>query len=268
MGTLTERVAVVTGGGRGLGRGIALALAEFGADVAVIARSTDEITQVAAEIRETVGVRAVAVTCDVADWDAVQRAVDEIEAELGYVNLLVNNAGILGPIDITTRTDPAQWALTQQINVNGAYFMLRAVLPGMLKRKWGRIINISSGAARNTGMSHLSAYSVSKAALNMLTLAVGAEIAETDANVRVNSVAPGVIDTAMQTTIRKTPVEKAGEKTATRFRGLHADGKLRDAQSAGREVAAIALGEWRGDILDIRDEDTKAKIAALLDGLD
>src|SRR5215471_18362870 len=142
---LDGQVALVTGASRGIGRAMALALGEAGAAVAVCARSHDDVTRVAKEIVDGNG-HAVAVRCDLTRRDEVEDMAATVEAALGPVDLLVNNAGQPGPIGLLAATDPDQWWQTLEVNVRGPLYCARAVLPGMLARGHGRIVNVSSGA--------------------------------------------------------------------------------------------------------------------------
>jgi NAD(P)-dependent dehydrogenase (short-subunit alcohol dehydrogenase family) len=261
MHHLAGRVALVTGGGRGIGRGAALALAELGASVAVLARSADEVGAVADAISARSG-RALALTADVAIAAEVTTAVAAIERALGPVDILINNAAIIGPLNATANSDPAAWAQTITVNVIGAYSCLRAVLPGMLARGWGRIVNISSGAATGSGLLNGSAYSTSKAALDMLTRAVAVEVA--DSGVLVNALYPGVVDTAMQTELRTTPAERIGAATSERFIGFYERGELGDPDKIGQLIAAMVVSAIQGQIVRNIPEEAEPLLHALL----
>lgn len=261
MTALTGKTALVTGGGRGIGRGIALALAALGANVAVLARSADQVNRVAEEVRAK-GVEALAVTGDVADYESMQRAVERVQRELGEIDILVNNAGVVTPIDALVNTDPAAWVQTQAINVNGCYYLMRLIMPGMLARGFGRVINISSGAARGTGVRHLGAYSVSKAALDMLSRSAGAEVDGT--GVTVNSVYPGTVDTEMVTVVRETPAEHASQQTYNRFQEMKANHQLTDPLDVGRLISGLALTAINGTVGDVRDAEFRGQLEAAL----
>ena len=160
---LDGQVALVTGAGRGIGRAIALALSDAGAAVAICARTQDEVTGVAGEI-EGRGRHALAVRCDVTDRQEVERMVAAVEETIGPVPLLVTTAGRFGPVGPLAAIDPDDWWQVLEVNVRGPLYCARAVLPGMLARGHGRIINVSSGVGF-AAIPMLSAYVVSKTAL-------------------------------------------------------------------------------------------------------
>lgn len=163
---LTGQVALVTGGGRGLGRAFALALSKAGARVAVTARTADDLAETVEQV-ERAGGRALAIPGDVAMPDAVAHMVGAAESQLGPVDILVNNAGVVGPLGYDWEIDPDDWWRTFEINMRGSFLCARAVLPGMVTRKRGRIVNVSSGAAFNR-LSQMGVYCATKAALEEL----------------------------------------------------------------------------------------------------
>lgn len=173
---LTGQVALVTGGGRGLGQAAALGLARAGARVAVLARSAEQVRETAAAI-EAAGGRAVAVTADVTKPADVATAAAEAERALGPITYLVNNAGSSWARGATWQVDPDDWWKDMEINVRGPFLVTRAVLPGMLARRQGRIIVISSGAAF-VAYPGMAAYPASKAAANRFVETIASEIKE------------------------------------------------------------------------------------------
>lgn len=244
VATVAGKVALVTGGGRGIGRGIALALAKYGAKVTVMARSTEEVEQVADEIR-AMGGTALACSGDVSNYADVQRILTEITSKLGTVDILVNNAAILHVGHLVEETNPEAWAMSQQINLIGAYYLIHATLPAMKQRGYGRIINITSGAAH--GIPRGTAYSASKAALNTLSQTVAAETADT--GVCVVAVNPGEVDTMMHVHLRSLPLEQVGEHFYNYFHNLKIENKLTDPLHVGEQIAAIVLTDKTGEIL-------------------
>jgi NAD(P)-dependent dehydrogenase (short-subunit alcohol dehydrogenase family) len=192
MAELTGRIALVTGGGRGIGREAALALASAGADVAVAARSANELADAVTAIRAA-GRRGEAIVCDVTDRAQVEAMIAQVKGALGEPLILVNNAGIAGSAKLTDTTDE-MWDGMLRVNATGAFYCTRAVLPMMLQAKWGRIVNVASIAAK-AGAPYIAAYAASKHALLGLTRAVAAEVATR--GITVNAVCPGYVDTGM-----------------------------------------------------------------------
>jgi 2-hydroxycyclohexanecarboxyl-CoA dehydrogenase len=189
---MAERVAFVTGGARGIGRAIALALAPQRYAVAVADLLADEAETVAAEITDGGG-RAVAVELDVTDGGSVERGVSLATERLGPVDVLVNNAG-WDELHPFLDTDEAFWDRVIEINYKGCLRTTRALLPGMLDRRWGRIVNIASDAAR-VGSSHESVYAGAKGAVVAFTKTIARESARR--GVTANAVCPGPTETAM-----------------------------------------------------------------------
>lgn len=191
---LAGKLALITGGGRGIGRAIALEFARAGADVAVAARSTDQLEQVVSEIGETA--QSLAVTCDVSDPNSVEKMFAGVFVGFGRApDILVNNAGIAVSSPIGKTSDEL-WQRHLAINLSGSFYCTRAALPAMIERSWGRIINIASIAGK-TGAPYVAAYTASKHGLLGLTRSVALEVASK--GVTVNAICPGYVDTEMTT---------------------------------------------------------------------
>ena len=187
------KVAVITGGGRGIGRAIAQTLAEAGAAVAVLARTESEIAETV-RIVEGQGGRARALTVDVTDGAAVQEAMRNVEESLGPVDLLVNNAGAVQPFGPFWENDPEEWWRSLEVNLRGAVLCSRAALPGMVSRKRGWIINVSSGAGV-VGSPYYSSYVTSKTALVRFSECLALECKPH--GIAVFAISPGTVRTRM-----------------------------------------------------------------------
>jgi len=189
---LKGRVALVTGASQGIGRACALVLAEAGADVALGSRNIEKLTDVAKEV-EGAGSKALVVGLDVANFESIKTGVARALESLGKIDILVNNAGITKD-NLVMRMKPEDWTLVTRTNLDGAFHCIRAVLPGMVRQRYGRIINITSVVAQagNPGQAN---YVASKAGLIGLTKAVASEVGSR--NITVNAVAPGFVATAM-----------------------------------------------------------------------
>jgi len=210
---LNGRVALVTGGSRGIGRAISLALASCGASVAVNYRPRDnEAADVIAEI-ERIGGRAIAVRADVSLSGEVDAMIADVEQRIGPIDILVNNAGTATMIDIDDLTE-AEFDRTLAVNLKSAFLCTQAVLRGMRARRWGRVVNLSSAAARGPGLVGIH-YNASKAGLEGLTRGYAGRLARD--GITVNAVAPGPIDTEMAGPLKasnvaqRLPVGRLGE---------------------------------------------------------
>ncbi len=198
---LRGQVALITGGGRGLGRAFAQALAAAGAAVVITARSQDQVQETAQLIMATGG-RALAIPGDVTDAPTVAQVVHATTQHFGAIDILINNAGVITPPGPTWEVDATEWWHTLNINLRGAFLYARAVLPSMIVRHQGRIINITSPGGWSA-VPHGSAYSVSKAALSYLTACLAGETQPY--GVAIFSYAPEFVRTAMTTYLAEAP---------------------------------------------------------------
>lgn len=188
---LPTQVALVTGGGRGLGRVYAQALAMAGIAVAVVARSTHELEETVSAIRSEGG-RALGITADVSNQESVTQVITAIKEQFGPIDLLVNNAGIASPLGPLWEIDPEEWWRSMEVNVRSVLLCSRAVLPDMVAQRHGRIITVASGVRPIT---YMSAYNISKMSLIRLTELLSAEVQ--GFGIQVFALGPGFVRTAM-----------------------------------------------------------------------
>ena len=193
---LEGTVAVVTGASRGLGKDVADALESRGARVAAVARGADRFR------------------CDVSRLDEVERLKAQVEAELGPPQILVNAAGVFGPVEPPTRADPERWVKTITVDLVGPYLTCRAFAAGMVERGWGRIVNVTSAASLHPPGALGSAYATAKAGLNQLTRHLASELAGT--GVTANVIHPGDVKTEMWADIRDQALRLGPEGEALR----------------------------------------------------
>jgi NAD(P)-dependent dehydrogenase (short-subunit alcohol dehydrogenase family) len=237
MPPLTDKVVLITGGGRGIGRAIALRFAEEGAAVVVAARTELEIESVAREVR-ALGGRAAAVAVDVADEHKCEHLVREALRHFGSVDILVNNAGEYGPVKPVEEISPAEWDRVIAVHLRGAYLLTRMVLPGMYARGSGVILNISSLSAKSA-FAWGSPYAAAKAGMLGLTRVVAAEAARK--GVRVNALCPGpVTETKMSKDLGRTLAERLGVSKEDQLQGF-LDTILQGRGQTANEIAAAAL---------------------------
>jgi NAD(P)-dependent dehydrogenase (short-subunit alcohol dehydrogenase family) len=235
---LDGRKAFVTGGGRGIGRAVALAFAREGARVFVVARTSGEVERVASEIRAECGAESASHSvCDVADPRSVEGTFSSAREFFGQgPDVLVNNAGIAESAKLTDTTDEF-WQRHLAINLSGTFHCMRAALPSMVERGWGRIINVASIAGK-TGAPYIAAYSASKHGVLGLTRSVALEVASK--GVTVNAVCPGYVDTEMTTRALENIEAKTGRSAADALASIKRMSPQNRLVTAD-EVAALAL---------------------------
>lgn len=203
MTSMNNKVALVTGGSRGIGRAIALKLAEQGADVAILYAGNADAADATARDIEALGAKALAVQCDVSDYEQVAAAVARVRETLGPVDVLVNNAGITKD-KLALRMSPEEFDRVLAVNLNGAFHTIRALYADFMKRRSGRIINIASiaGVMGNAGQAN---YAASKAGVIGLTKTIARELAPR--GVTCNAIAPGFIETDMTASMNQAAFE-------------------------------------------------------------
>ena len=232
---LRGRTALVSGASRGIGRTIALALAEAGADVALTARNPSDLELVAGQVRAR-GVRAVALACDITQADQVSRLPGELEASFGQISILVNNAGYAESHKFLNHPDDL-WQRHLEVNLTGTFRMSRALAPSMVAGGWGRIINIASVAGK-VGGRYTAAYTASKHGVLGLTRTLALELAAH--NITVNAVCPGYVDTEMTARAIRNIVERTGRSEQQALAALKS-ASPQNRLIAPEEVAAVVV---------------------------
>ncbi len=238
---MPSRIAFITGASQGIGRACALVLARDGARVIAGARQREKLEQLVAEIREAGG-QAAAVALDVTSPESIAAAFRQAESVFGKVEILVNNAGVTRD-GLAMRTKPEAWDAVLATNLTGSFLCIQQALPGMVRARWGRIINISSvvGEMGNPGQAN---YVASKAGLIGLTKALAHEVASR--NITVNAVAPGFIDTAMTQSL-----DAAAREKLLPLIPLGRIGADLDVAHAVRFLASEEAGYITGHVLDV-----------------
>jgi NAD(P)-dependent dehydrogenase (short-subunit alcohol dehydrogenase family) len=202
---LQGRVAIVTGGGRGIGAATARRLAAAGAAVVLTARSEDQVEATAAALRKAGG-RAIGVPADVSDPEQVEEVVESALDQFNRVDILINNAALVWPLEEVVDADAEEWAYNIHVNLVGPFYFCRSVLPLLLDQGYGRIVNVSSGASVSP-VAGASAYCAAKAGLDMFTRVLAKELDGT--GVTANCLDPGMVDTEMQADIRSVDTSES-----------------------------------------------------------
>ncbi len=234
---LEGRTAIITGGGRGIGRAVAHAFAREGARVALCARTSSEVERVAEEVRGEFKADALHGVCDVSDPADVVKFCRAVSAAFGRpVDILVNNAGIAESAPLAKTSDEL-WRRHVEINLSGSFYFMRETLPPMVERGWGRVINVASIAAK-TGAPYIAAYSASKHGLLGLTRSAALEVAAK--GVTVNAVCPGYVETEMTARAVENITTKTGRSADEALASLRRTSP-QNRLVTPEEVAAVAL---------------------------
>ncbi len=246
---------MVTGGGRGIGRAIAEALAGEGANLALCARSADELEATERLLRSRHGVGTLSRTVDVSDEAAVRRFADEVLAQFSRVDLLVNNAGTYGPVGPLTEVDIAGWVGSVSVNLFGVVHAIRAFAPAMIRRGEGRIINVAGGGVGGPNPPiNVSSYTSSKAAVACLTETISRELAAY--GIAVNALAPGAVGTRLIDSVIEAGPELAGTELYERTVEQRACGE--PIERVGEAAVLLALAptpRLTGKLLSVKWDD-------------
>jgi len=236
-----DRIAFITGASRGIGRACELALADAGARVVLAARQRDRLEEVAGEVRAR-GREAFVVEIDMTSPESIKAAFTKAAKEFGRVDILVNNAGTTRD-GLAVRMKPEDWNEVLATNLTGAFSAIQQVLPGMMRERWGRIINITSvvGESGNAGQAN---YAASKAGLIGLTKSLAQEMASR--NITVNAVAPGFIETDMTAVLSAEMKQKLLDSIP-----LKRLGRPEDVAAAVRFLTSEEAGYITGHVLDV-----------------
>jgi 3-oxoacyl-[acyl-carrier protein] reductase len=238
---MSNRIAFITGASRGIGRACAIALAAGGAKVVLAARQVDKLEEVASEIRGAGG-QAFVVAIDLASQESIKTAFAAASREFGRIDVLVNNAGLTRD-GLAMRMKRDDWDAVLQTNLSGSFFCIQQVLPGMVRERWGRIVNITSvvGESGNAGQAN---YAASKAGLIGLTKSLAQELASR--NITVNAVAPGFVETDMTASLSDELKAKIRESVP-----LKRIGKPEDIAAAVRFLTSDDASYVTGHVLDV-----------------
>jgi 3-oxoacyl-[acyl-carrier protein] reductase len=243
---LENKVALITGAGRGLGRASAVAMAREGAAVALVSRTPGEL-ETTAEMVKKDGGRALVLPLDVSDEKALRHAVETTVPTLGPIDILMNNAAVVGPVAPLHEVDPDEWQYIFDVNVAGARQACQETVPHMIHSGGGRIINVTSGMA-DISMPLFGAYSATKAALNAMTRILAEELS--GYGIEVNGLDPGIMDTQMQEEIRELGPTVLGQALHEQFLQFKEGGYLKQPE----DIAGLAVFLASDDAVGISGE--------------
>jgi len=236
---LKGKTAIVTGAGRGLGRASSLEMAKEGASLVVLSRTPSELRETAKTIK-TLGAHVISIKADVSNPGDIEKVVDKTIKHFGKIDILMNNASVLGPVSPLLMIDQEEWDEVMAINLRGPYLFAKAVIPYMIKQRRGKIINVTSGLGEIV-MPPFIAHSVTKAGLIHLTRILAEELEYY--NIQVNGLDPGVMDTRMQEEIRNLGAEILGEEIYYEVLSMKERGILKLPEKVAQLAVFLASGE-------------------------
>lgn len=258
---LDGKVAVITGGGGGIGRATALVLAKAGATVVVAGRRMSGCEATAEAVRSAAGAAHPTVV-DVADWNSARHLADETHRLAGPADVVVANAGVAGPAGRSWEVSPSDWMSNVQINLVGVFNTVRAFLPGMVQRRQGILVLVSSVAVKLT-VPGWGAYTSSKSGVDHLARVMQAEFDAEELPLRVHVAYPGAVATSMQEVIRSFP--EAEFPNVGVFRRMHEKGRLRSPDEPASLIWWLTTpmaADLRGRVADIDDPEIQARVSA------
>lgn len=236
---LKGKIAIITGAGRGLGKASAMEMAMQGASLIISSRTLSELKQTADEIK-ALGATVISLKTDVSKSKDIEKVVSVSLSHFGRIDILMNNAAIIGPIKPLFRIEEREWQKILDINLTAVLLFSRAVIPHMVKQRGGKIINVTSGLGEMV-MPLFGAYSITKAGLIHLTKIMAEELKEY--NIQVNGLDPGIMDTRMQEELRGLGPEILGEKTYRDFLAMKQMSQLKPPEKVARLTLFLASEE-------------------------
>jgi len=236
---LKGNVAIITGASRGLGRASAIEMGKEGASLVIISRTLPEIEATSRTI-EKVGGNVLSLKVDISRSTDVEEAVDKAQSHFGKIDILMNNAAVIGPVRPLFEVDEGDWNICMDINLKGTFLFSKAVIPYMIRQKKGKIINVTSGLGV-MAMPLFGGYSIAKAGVIHLTKLLAEELKAH--NIQVNGLDPGVMDTRMQEELRNLGPEVLGDKIYAEFSGFKEKGLLKPPERVAKLAVFLASEE-------------------------
>lgn len=236
---LKGNVAIITGASRGLGRASAMEMGKEGVSLVIISRTSPEIEATSRTI-EKVGGNVLSLKVDISRSTDVEEAVDKAQSHFGKIDILMNNAAVIGPVRPLFEVDEGDWNICMDINLKGTFLFSKAVIPHMIRQKKGKIINVTSGLGV-MAMPLFGGYSIAKAGVIHLTKILAEELKAH--NIQVNGLDPGVMDTRMQEELRNLGPEVLGDKIYAEFSGFKEKGLLKPPERVAKLAVFLASEE-------------------------